>query len=997
MNMNRLPYEPTQRIDRHRKIEFTYRNREMVGLAGDTLAAALYANGVRIFSRSLKYHRPRGLYSLDGESANCLMTADGIPNVQAEVTPLADGMAAAPQNVIGSPESDLLGLLDKFDRFMPAGFYYHWFHKPYTLWPLFQKLIRRAAGTGVVDKTKEYDTGRYEDLFLNADVCILGGGPAGMSAAGAAAQKGLRVVLVEARPWLGGFYDWRTREAESGQALYQRGRQMAEDIEQQSGIRIFCQAFVNNLSGDNLVTGFQVGGPDDGFDQRYFEVRAQSVVVATGCIERPLLFENNERPGVMQVACALRLARTYGIVPGREAVFSVGDDLGLEAAVDLSDLSDISDLSDLADPSNLAGPGLNVVCVADARPEGHDPSLTRALAEKNIAFLPGWAASCAEGKKTVSGVVLGDVSGNRRKRFDCDLIVASAGLSPATGPLSTAQAKLSFDGHTGFSLPAQLPRRVHAAGRLLGYTDPRSIETSGRAAGLAAALDAGSEVGGAFRQAKEMLDQLPGPAKGCPVVIGPDVDSGRKCFICFDEDATLKTARESCKQGFDVPELAKRFGGFGLGPGQGGIPGHNLPRVMAGLRGESQGDLHPTTVRSPLVPTLMVTYAGSKHDIFKQTPLNRQQETLDGVFRRVGVWKRARYFSRDFTSRVEIDHVRTRAGLIDVSTLGKFRLFGPDALRALQRVYISDMSRVVRGKLKYSAMLNDDGCLMDDGVVTRTGENDYYLTSSTSRAGETIEWFRYHTRYEGWDFNMVNLTDALGAINLAGPKAREILSRITGADVTNEALPYMGYREISLDGQVSCKVLRLGFVGELSYELHVPASQAPSVWQRLMEAGEEFGIKPFGLEAQSMLRLEKGHVIIGQESEQRVNLLDLGMGFLWDRKDMVSKKIGAPALKFTENQPDRFKLVGFRMDDSSRRPADGSIVYQGDDIKGFVCTCRFSTSLDASIGLALVRSHLAEEGGSLKIYQNEGRGRKLFRATVVSTPFYDPQGIRLKM
>jgi sarcosine oxidase subunit alpha len=336
-------------------------------------------------------------------------------------------------------------------------------------------------------------------------------------------------------------------------------------------------------------------------------------------------------------------------------------------------------------------------------------------------------------------------------------------------------------------------------------------------------------------------------------------------------------------------------------------------------------------------------------------------------------------------------------GIIDVSTLGKFRLFGPDALRALQRVYISDMSRVPKGKLKYSAVLNDDGCLLDDGVITRVGENDYYFTTSTGRAGETIQWFRYHTRFEGWDFNMVNLTDALGAVNLAGPRAREVLGKITDADISNDALPYMGYREIILAGRVPCRILRLGFVGELSYELHVPASQSAFVWERLLEAGNAYGIRPFGLEAQSTLRLEKGHVIIGQESEQRVNLLDLGMGFLWDRADEKSKKTGAPALKFTENQPDRLKLVGFRVMNPGEKPADGSVVFDGDKIIGFICTCRFSDTLDESIGLALVRSYRSAEGSCLNIYQNEGRGPKRYQAMVVPTPFYDPKGLRLHM
>ena len=974
--MNRLSPTPIQKVDQQTVLNFSWQGKPMTGLKGDSVASALFANGIRIFARSLKYHRPRGLYSLDGESGNTLVNIDGECNVRAETTPLKDGMRVTPQNSLGPVERDLFSILDKFDRFMPAGFYYRQFHKPAFIWPLAVKAIRRMAGTGKVDLEKEWDSAAYHERYLNGEVAVLGGGPAGISAALAAADHGLRVVLFEARPWLGGFYDWRTREYAPGQPLFERAAELIDKMIAHENIRVFTHTFVNNLAGDNLVTAFQVGNEQDPFAQQYIEMRPRSVIVATGGIERPLIFENNERPGVMQASCALRLARHYGLLPGSRAVFSVGDDLGLETAVD------------------LAGEGLRVLAVADARKAGHDPALVTALKSKNIPFLPGWAASRAEGKKTVSGALLGNLHVSQTKHFPCDLLVASAGLSPLNGLLSTAQAKFAFDEHTHFFLPTELPPRVHACGRVLGFADPAAIEASGTLAGLKAARDAGIDA--PLAHAEEELAGLPGPAKGCSVVHGPGIGRGRKSFICFDEDGTYKVAKQSVDQGFDVPELAKRFGVFGLGPSQGGIPGHNLPLVLAELRGDSIEGLFPTTVRSPLIPPLMSTVAGHNYNIFKQTPMHEIHKKNGAIFRRVGVWERPRYFSNDLNSPDEIDAVRNGVGIIDVSTLGKFRLFGPDAVKALQRVYISNMSRVTEGKLKYSAMLNHDGMIVDDGVVTKTGENDYYFTVSTGRAGGTVEWFRYHTRHDQWNFNLVNLTDALAAINLAGPKSRAVLAKLTEADISNDAFPYMGYREISLAGQIPVRVLRVGFVGELSYELHFPASYGQAVWDLLMEAGKEFGIRSFGLEAQFVLRLEKGHIIIGQESEQRVNLLDLGLGFLWDRKDKESKKVGAPALAFTEDQKDRLKLVGFRMDDPSQTPGDGAVVYEGEDIMGYVCSSRFSRTLEQSIGMALVTQKLAKQGGQINIYKNDSNKPLRFTATVVPTPFYDPEGNRLK-
>ncbi|MBW2124983.1 MAG: (2Fe-2S)-binding protein [Deltaproteobacteria bacterium] len=555
--MTRLPQTPTQKIHRNKTLSFSWQGRPMKGLKGDSVASALFANGVRIFSRSIKYHRPRGLYSLDGESANTSVAIDHECNVRAETTLLKEGMQVRPQNSLGPVERDLLGILDKFDAFMPAGFYYRLFHKPSFLWPLAVKGIRRMAGTGKVDINKEWVHGGYQELYLNAEVAVLGGGPAGMRAALAAADYGLRVVLFEARPWLGGFYDWRTREYTPGQPLFERASGLADKVKAHENIRVFTHTFVNNLSGDNLVTAFQVGGEDDPFVQRYIQVRPHSVVVTTGCIERPLIFENNDRPGVMQAACALRLARTYGLLPGSRAVFSVGDDLGLEAAVDLANV------------------GLQVMAVADAREGGHDPALVTALKSKGIPLFTGWAASQARGRKVVKGAVLGSLNSPAKEAFDCDLLVASAGLTPLSGPLSTAQARFAFDPHTNFFLPTELPPRVHAGGRLLGFTDPASIETSGTLAGLKAARDCGIDV--PLGEVEEALAALPGPAKGCPVVHGPGIGVGRKSFICFDEDGTYKIARQCVQQGFDLPELAKRFGSFGLGPSQGGIPGHAPP------------------------------------------------------------------------------------------------------------------------------------------------------------------------------------------------------------------------------------------------------------------------------------------------------------------------------------------------------------------------------------------------------------------------------------
>ncbi len=1022
----RLPPGPTCRVDFSRPLDFTFLGRAVRGFAGDTVASALYGAGVRVFGRSLKYHRPRGLYSIEGESSNTYMAIDGVPNECAETTTLRAGMSVRAQNVRGDPRTDLFGLIDPFDRLMPAGFYYRLFHRPYRLWPLFQNGMRRMAGTGVLDPQGDYHRdGVRAERYLNAEVAVVGGGMAGMTAALAAAESGLRVCLFERRPWLGGHLAWRVRAFE-GEPLYRRAGALAARLRGAENVSVFTSSPVTGVWGENLVTGFTTGAEGDPFRECHWECRAKAVVIAQGCMDRPLVFNHNDRPGVMQAGTAWRLARTYAVRPGRAAVFSVGDDLSLEAAVDLADL------------------GVEVRGVADARAEGaQDPELVADLEERGIPLLPGWATSRALGRKRVKACELRPLSGGGSSHFRCDLLVANAGMQPRIGALATVGARLAYCVRTHSFQPVELPPGVFAAGSMTGLRDPRAIEESGRCAGDLAAADGGVASGGSWpglaprtggeamsatvpattvpatvppATARRDADALSGPVAGCEIRHGPGIGRGAKAFVDLDEDGTCKNVRESAAQGFDAPELAKRFGGFGLGPGQYRVTGQNLAMIMADLRDDPLEAARPTTVRPPLAPPSLATLAGPGHNLHKRTPLHTEQAARGATFRRAGPWMRARHFSDDPASRKEILNVRNNVGILDSSPLGKFRIHGPDALQALQRVYISDMRKTRPGRCKYSAMCNDMGQLVDDGVVVQEGERDYYFTTSSARAGTTVEWFRFHTRQDGWDYNLVNLTDVLGSINIAGPNARKVLQRITKDDVSNATFPYMACRRIIVGDGVEARCLRPGFVGELSFELHVPSSYSQYLWKLLMETGDDLGIQPFGLEAQYCLRAEKGHIIVGAESEQRVTLTDLRMGWMWDRHDTASKKVGAPALRACEKQPGRLKLVGFRVDEakaaheevattgvrarrSRSRPSlrDGAVVLAGGEIVGYVCSTRRSDTLGWQYGMALVRDGHAEKGAAIHLQQEERPGQRVtFSATVTSPPFYDPEGTRLR-
>lgn len=977
--MARLPKAPSQRIDRNREIQFLYRGNPMKGLAGDTIASALYAEGVRIFSRSMKYHRPRGLYNLDGWSANCLMSVDGEPNIRSCKTPLRQGMVVKPQNVIGSPEWDLMSVMQWFSFAMPAGFYYKAFHKPPWLWRLVEPVVRRAAGFGEIDPTMP--DGVYANRYLNAEVCVIGGGAAGMRAAIEAAKAGVRVVLLETTDHLGGSLDYRI-EPVHGVPAYQYGAQLADEVREYPNIRLLLSASATAIYQSNQVTAVQQGGPADYFRECYFEIRAGSVIVATGAIERPIVFQNNDYPGIMQGSCAQKLIHTYGIKPGKRAVVSGCHDGMLEAAADLAEA------------------GVEVAAVADARTAGFAPGVLSRLQALRIPLLPRHVVTRAKGLRTLSEATLQSLEGGKKQlHYDCDLLIASAGLSPLSQLLHVAGAKMSYDPLTARFLPETLPAGVHAAGRVLGLDGPEAEEAQGKLAGLTALRDLGLDVGEELRAAGDALDGLT-RFKPVPGLVSSS-GKGHKRFVCFDEDVTVDQITDGMAEGFDQAELIKRYTTIGTGPSQSYLSGHNLPLMVAAIKGLAPGTVIPTTVRPPVVPTSMAVLGGRRHAPEKRTPLHARQAALGGTFRLAGVWDRVRYF-HDARSRDEIENVRSNVGFIDVSTLGKFRLFGPDALKLLQRVYVGDMSKVSGGKLKYAAMCNEQGVIIDDGVVTKMGENDYFFTTSSARAGNTGEWLSFHSKEENWQTYLVNLTDAMAAINLAGPRSREVLAKLTNTDLSNEAFEYMGIRKMTLCGDMEALVMRVGFVGELSYEIHVPSSYGAGLHDAVMEAGKPFGIKPFGMEAQFVLRLEKGHVIIGTDSDNHSTMHDIGMAWAWDKKKTDAKTVGVPALRAAARQKHRQKLVAFAMGNPRETPTDGSIVVAGGVVKGRICSSRYSAALGQSIGLALVDPDLAIEGGALEIFtdgkieQKKSEGVKTVKATIVPAPFYDPKGLRLR-
>ncbi len=970
--MKRLHQPLTNLVDESQKITFKWQKKRFSGYQGDTLATALHASGVKTISRSLKYHRPRGLYSLDGEGVSTMVEIDKIPNTRAETTLIKNGMNAIAQNYKGALNFDLMGINDKLSYFMSAGFYYRVFHKPAWLWDKMIEPIRNAAGTGKLDIVHDYGK-KVEERFLHTDVCVIGGGPAGMMAAIAAAESGANVIILERRDTLGGFYNWRIAPV-NGLAAVKRAKELSGKVTTNPNITVFKDTFVMGIWGERQVTAFQKGNADDPFFEQYIEIQADVVVSATGCLERPLVFEHNDRPGVMQSDCAHRLVNQYGVSLGKQIVFSTGDNLSLEAAVDLAKI------------------GLNIALVADSRDTGHDQKLVEALNKRNISFWKNCAVSRIWGKTTIKKAQLTDLKTRKSTMIKCDTVVANAGRAADVRIISTAGAKVSYNRDTGFFEPETLPKNIYFAGRARGFENGRNIEASGYQAGLDAAQALGFDTEG-FRKNKTPEKEMYSP---CLIAHSPNISKGGKSFVCFDEDATYKTIVQGVQAGMERPDLVKRFVSVGLGAGQSALPGSNLSLLLAKITGKNINDFSPTTVRPPVEPVSLDTLAGPNHAVFKITPLYDNLMKAGAFLQRMGIWKRAKYFGDDKTCWDEVKRVRSNVGITDVSTLGKFRIFGPDAKKVLERIYINSMSDFKEGMLKYIVALNGDGCLLDDGVATQTSENDYLFTTSTGHAAKVIEWFRYHSRYEKWEYNIVNLTDYYSGINIAGPNSRKVLEKLVDIDLSNKAFPGNGVQKAVIGG-VSAWLMRVGFVGELAYEIHLPASAAASLWDALLEAGREFNIKPFGQEAQFVLRLEKAHVIIGQETEARVNLLDVGMGFAWAKENTENQKVGAYALKVAENQPGRLKLVGFTVNDPAKVPRDGAVIVAGQkDVIGNICSCRKSETIGKAFGMALVDESLSGIGSRLEFFEDGMDINDRILATVCKTPFYDPKGLKQK-
>jgi len=988
--LHRIEIPGTASNSRKKIINFRFDGKHYQGLEGDTLASALMANGVKLVGRSFKLHRPRGLMGSWLEEPNGLVQLESggydEPNARATMIPLYEGLEARSQNAWPSVRFDLLGSLDLLHRMFPASFYYKSMIWP--SWSFYERFVRPIAGLGKAPEAR--DVQNYQKRNLHCDVLICGGGPTGLSAALNAAQDGKRIVLIDDREEFGGSLLSESHRIDDrpGHAWVKDAVQALAEL---PNVKLLPRTTLSGYYENNFVCAAERVtnhiGPAASFSsiprERLWRIRAQDVILATGAIERPIAFPNNDRPGIMLASALGHYVNRFGVAAGQQVLFYTNNDSAYGVAVDLKRA------------------GVASVGVVDVRPKASQ-EWQRRLRELGIDFYPNQAISNVKGKSRLKGVYLsqhlGDgVLGEQTKFIACDALGISGGWTPTIHLLSQSGGSLKYDAATVSLIPDKITQRLQVVGAANGQFT------------LAEALKSGAEAGSAVASDYDVKPTWPVAEPESYAIeafwftkTGPT----DKQWLDFQYDVKVSDIELAVRENFVSVEHVKRYTTGGMSVDQGKASNFNILATISEITGKAIPEVGTTRFRPPFQPVTLGTFAGpTTGELYSPAlhlPAHHWHAGLNASFGEYG-WLRPDYYpvgDEDVHAATirEVNAVRSGVGLFDGSPLGKIEVSGPDAAAFLDRMYVNNIVSLPVGAARYALMSTENGVLMDDGVIVRLAEYQYLVHATSGAVGRVTQIFEEYLQCEEPHLQVFvnNVTTQFANVTVTGPKARALMQKLdSDIDFASAQFRHMQFRSGKLAG-IPVRILRASFTGEVTFEVTFPARYATAMWQHMSEAGADLGVIPYGIEAIEVMRTEKGYIHIGTDTDGTTTALDIGFGKIIERKpgDFIGRR---SLQREAEQDEGRLQFIGIEPVDPTRKlPVGGHVVGEASIAKpiasqGYVTSSCFSPTLNKHVALGIVKNGSHRIGEQIFIYSNE----QIIPAKLVAATHLDPEGARL--
>ena len=985
-------------IDRSKEISFIFNGKKYNGYKGDTLASALLANGVHLIGRSFKYHRPRGIIAAGVEDANgkVQLYKDNItePNVNVTEVELVEGLRIESQNCWPSVNFDVGGINNFLNRFFPAGFYYKTFMWPKSFWyHVYEPFIRKAAGMGRASLDPDPD--RYEHQYEHCDILVVGSGPSGIASALSAAKNGARVILAEDKARFGG--SLLTDNVTIGN---KNGDEWVEDsiseLKSMPNVIIKKRSQVFGYYDHNMLVMFErckdhLNNPEPYTPrQRLWYIRAKHVLISTGSIERPLIFANNDRPGIMLASSAREYLKVYGVLPGKKPIIFTNNDTAYETAIEFKSHGIDTIILDTRKSSDAG-------VVIEAKNIGIEVKFNHGIA--NTA-----------GYKKVKSATIGELTESKDgyknlTTIPCDSIFVSGNWTPTVHLASQSGNKLKYESETDTFLPDQSRQKETVTGSANGSFTLKESLADG------------------FKKGYQLSDEITKNGRETSIPISDEKDFGShdkfwcmplpdkkhyKRFVDFQNDVAVSDIQLAVREGFRSIEHVKRYTTLGMATDQGKTSNLNGLQLVSDLEKKIVPEVGHTTFRPPYtsvtIGTIIGREVGKNYRATRKSPIHEWHEKNNAVFVDAGLWLRPRYYKRgnetlQEAAKREALNVRQNVGICDVTSLGKIDIKGKDSAEFLNRVYTNAFLKLPVGKARYGVMLREDGMVFDDGTTTRLAENHFHMTTTTAQAANVLSHLEYYLQvvWPELDVNVVSTTEQWAGAAIAGPKSRELLQRLfPEEDMSNEGFPFMGFKELKFKNTVA-RVFRISFSGELAFEMNVMSDYGEEMWNEIISQGEDFGIQPYGTEALSTLRIEMGHVA-GSEIDGRTIAYDLSLeGMLSQKKDFIGKR-SLNRKAFTENN--REKIVGVVPIDKKTSIPEGSYLVENAKASfpnpklGHVSASCWSVEYDNPFSLAIIKDGKNKKGE--KLFAVSPLKNKIIPVEIVSQHYVDPEGKRVR-